>query len=246
VRREDLDWLLHAARPRALLADGPAPWPESLSAPAKDVLGVLEPRGASFFNELVQGARRLLAEVEDALWELLSHGLVSADAVENLRVLQSPKLKRRRRALQRGGPGRWPLLAPVEARAQEELEERLARLFLQRYGVVFRDLVVREPLSPPWRVLLPIYRRLEARGEIRGGRFLNGFAGEQFALPEAVDAARATRRQPPSGQVVRIAAVDPLNLTGVVTPGPRVPAQLGQWVEYVDGVPARAEDSAVP
>jgi len=97
--------------------------------------------------------------------------------------------------------------------------------------------VVREPLCPPWRELLTVYRRLETRGELRGGRFLHGFAGEQFALPEAVDLARSTRRLPKTAEVITVSAVDPLNLTGVVTAGPRVPAVLGSVVRYVDGVP---------
>jgi ATP-dependent Lhr-like helicase len=237
VKRADLEWLLHAARPGAVLADGPRPWPDDLSHAARDVLAALERRGASFFAELQASARRLPTEVEDALWELLARGLITADAVQNLRVLQSPKLRRRQRALQRGGPGRWSLLAPREAVEPAVVEEQVAWLFLRRYGVVFRDLVAREPLAPAWRDLLPLYRRLEARGELRGGRFVAGFAGEQFALPEAVETARAVRREPKQGRVVRLSAVDPLNLTGVVTAGPRVAAVLGHEVRYVDGVP---------
>jgi ATP-dependent Lhr-like helicase len=241
ARRTDLEWLLHAARPGAVLADGPRPWPDDLSHAAKDVLAVLERRGASFFNELRVSARRLPTEVEDALWELLARGLVTADAVQNLRVLQSPKLRKRQRALQRGGPGRWFLLQPLEAADPGVPEEKFAWQLLQRYGIVFRDVAVREALSPPWRDLAQLYRRMEARGEIRGGRFVGGFAGEQFALPDAIEVARAVRRSPMTGEAVRVSAVDPLNLTGVVTPGPRVPAQLGKWVVYVDGVPQGVE-----
>ncbi|MBL8915238.1 MAG: DEAD/DEAH box helicase [Archangium sp.] len=242
TRRADLEWLLQAARPGAVLADGPRPWPTDLSHAATDVLKVLERRGASFFNELQSGSRRLPVEVEDALWELLSRGIVTADAVQNLRVLQSPKLRRRQRALQRGGPGRWYLLQQHDALQPTEIEEKLAWQFLHRYGVVFRDLVVREPLSPPWRELLMIYRRFEARGEVRGGRFVHGFTGEQFALPEALEVARAVRRAEPNGEVIRLAAVDPLNLTGVVTPGARVPSMLGKYVLYRDGVPQVAAE----
>lgn len=246
VQRQDLDWLLSAARPEdARLADGPKPWPDDLSQAARDVLAVLERRGASFFAELNAGTRRLPNEVEDALWELLARGLISADAVQNLRVLQSPKLKRLQRAQQRGGPGRWTLLAPLERPEPEEVTERLATLFLKRWGIVFRDLVVREPLCPPWRELLQVYRRLETRGELRGGRFLHGFAGEQFALPEAVDLARSTRRLPKNGEVITLSAADPLNLTGVVTAGPRVPAVMGHLVRYVDGVPEGSMPAAV-
>ena len=241
ARRADLEWLLQAARPGAVLSDGPRPWPTDLSAAAMDVLKVLERRGASFFTELQSGSRRLPVEVEDALWELLSRGLITADAVQNLRVLQSPKLRKRQRALQRGGPGRWFILQPQEPMEPGVLEEKLAWQFLQRYGIVFRDLVVREALAPPWRDLLQLYRRFEARGEVRGGRFLHGFAGEQFALPEALEVARAVRRAPHDGETLRIAAVDPLNLTGVVTPGARVSSVLGKYVLYVDGVPQGEE-----
>jgi len=237
VTRGNLEWLLQAARPHERMADGPAPFPGDLSAAARAVAEALERRGASFFAELVASTRRLPSEVEDALWELLAHGLVTADAVQNLRVLQSPKLRRRQRALQRGGPGRWSLLKPLEQTDPEELLEKTARLFLRRYGIVFRDLVMRESIAPPWRELLRVYRRLEARGEIRGGRFLSGFAGEQYALPDAVEMARQTRRREKDGKVVHLSAVDPLNLTGVVTPGARVPAVMGHHVRYVDGVP---------
>ena len=113
---------------------------------------------------------------------------------------------------------------------------------------MFRDLVVREPLAPAWRDLVRHYRRMEARAEVRGGRFLSGVAGEQFALPAAVDTARALRRTRPSGLRVTVAGVDPLNLTGIVTPGPRVPAVMGARVVYVDGIPEEAQpvDSDAP
>ncbi|MBZ4415296.1 DEAD/DEAH box helicase [Myxococcus sp. RHSTA-1-4] len=237
VLREDLEWMLTSARPHAVLADGDVWTPPDLSAAAKDVVAVLERRGACFFQDLVTRARRLPAEVEDALWELVARGLVTADAVQNLRVLQSPAHRKRQKLLQRGGPGRWSLLAPAEPKPADEVMESLARLFLQRYGIVWRDLVMREALAPTWRELLFVYRRMEARGEVRGGRFVAGFVGEQFALPEAVDMARAVRRQAPSGVRVQLSGVDPLNLTGVVTPGPRVPAMPGNVVTYVDGVP---------
>jgi len=235
--REDLEWMLTAARPHAVLADGDVWTPADLSVPAKDVVAVLERRGACFFQDLVSRARRLPAEVEDALWELVARGLVTADAVQNLRILQSPAHRKRQKLLQRGGPGRWSLLAPAEPKPADEVMDSLARLFLQRYGIVWRDLVMREALAPTWRELLFVYRRMEARGEVRGGRFVAGFVGEQFALPEAVDMARAVRRQAPSSVRVQLSGVDPLNLTGVVTPGPRVPAMPGNVVTYVDGVP---------
>ena len=243
VRREELDWLLCASRPGT---DGA----RDLSKVAQQIAEVLGRRGALFFADLISATRRLPSEVEDALWELLARGVVTSDAVDNLRVLQSPKMRKRQKALRRGGPGRWSLLHPSEPRPTNEVHEHLAWLFLQRYGIVWRDLVVREPLSPSWRELLYVYRRLEARGEIRGGRFLSGFAGEQFALPDAVEIARAVRRAPPTRHRIAISAVDPLNLTGVMTPGPRVPAVLGNVVSYVDGIPEQTDviegDQLVP
>jgi ATP-dependent Lhr-like helicase len=115
--------------------------------------------------------------------------------------------------------------------------EAAARQYLRRYGVVLRDLVAREPHAPPWRDLVRVYRRMEMSGEIRGGRMVASFVGEQFALPEALDALRAARKAPKTGAVVRVAACDPLNLVGVLTPGPRVAAHVGGFVEYRDGVP---------
>jgi len=236
-RRSRMDALLAAARPE-LSADG-EPWlPEDLEGAALDVGRALIRRGACFFQDLLTTTRRAPEEVEDALWELLARGVVSADALENLRVLQSPKRRRQQKAEKRGGPGRWTLLLPTSVPPPEERHRALSELFLQRWGVVFRDLVVREPLAPPWRVLSALYRRMEARGELRGGRFVAGVGGEQFALPEAVDTARAVRRATATPERVELSAVDPLNLTGIVTPGPRIPAVLGERVVYVDGVPA--------
>jgi len=129
--------------------------------------------------------------------------------------------------------GRWSLLPPAPVGATDA--EASARQLLLRYGVVFRDLIARESGLPPWRDLLVALRRLEARGEIRGGRFVNGFVGEQFALPEALDELRAVRNPGSSTEACRIAATDPLNLVGILTPGPRVPAVVGNAVLYVDG-----------
>ncbi len=236
VRRSELPALLAVARSEA--GDG---WPEDLVEGSRTVAEVLARRGACFFPELVSSSGQPIEAVEDALWDLLGRGLVTADAVDNLRVLLSPKRRRQQRALKRGGPGRWSLLRPEGGVSEEERLGCVARLLLARWGIVFRDLVVREPLAPPWRELVRYYRRLEARGEIRGGRFLAGVGGEQFAAPDAVDVARTIRRSRPSGQRIEVAAVDPLNLTGVVTPGPRVPSVLGQKVVYLDGVPQTAE-----
>lgn len=142
--------------------------------------------------------------------------------------------------------GRWALLKPPPSfglsdaelsLAEEERIERLARQYLHRYGIVFRELLTRESEAPPYRELLRAYRRLELRGEIRGGRLVQGFVGEQFAMPEALDTLRALRREGQKGEIVRVSACDPLNLVGIITPGSRVPAQLGNFVTYRDGVP---------
>ena len=142
-------------------------------------------------------------------------------------------------------PGRWSLLAAaptVEAMA-DDLAERVAHVMLGRYGVVFRDLRRREPFTLPWRDVLRALRRLEARGAVRGGRFVSGFVGEQYALPEAVTALRRHRSEGPSGRRVRISAVDPLNLTGIVTPGERLPAYPGRSIELLDGLPSVEHDA---
>jgi ATP-dependent Lhr-like helicase len=129
--------------------------------------------------------------------------------------------------------GRWSLLAATDTNAIDA--EASARQLLARYGVVFRDLLARESSLPPWRDLLVALRRLEARGEIRGGRFVTGFVGEQFALPEALDELRAARNPNASTDVCKLAATDPLNLVGILSPGPRVPAIVGNAILYVDG-----------
>ena len=146
-----------------------------------------------------------------------------------------------------GASGRWSLLRPVEAElpkprallgAPPEWLSKLGAQYLRRYGIVFRDLLQREPRCPPWRDLLQVYRRLEARGEIRGGRFVQAFSGEQFALPEAVDALRAVRKIPRSGaERVSLSACDPLNFAGILTPGARIPAHPQNLIVYLDGVP---------
>jgi ATP-dependent Lhr-like helicase len=243
ARRSDMAWL---RVPDEAAASDDAPEPV-LSAPARDVLRFLETAGASFLDEIVAGAGRLRAEVEDALWELVSGGRVTGDGFAGLRALISATQTRgsararwhARWSRRAGGPvgaGRWALLRapgpPDETRTEE-----LARQYIKRYGVVFRDLLAREAHAPAWRDLLRIYRRLEMRGELRGGRFCAGFIGEQFAAPEAVEALRAVRKEPRRGEVVRLSACDPLNLVGVLTPGPRVPATLANSVVYVDGVP---------
>ncbi|HHM06174.1 MAG TPA: DEAD/DEAH box helicase [Gammaproteobacteria bacterium] len=216
-----------------------------LSSAAATVRDLLKQDGASFFADLVQRSGLLRTQVEAALGELVYFGLVSADGFAGLRALITPAAKRggfnRRR---RGGPsvddaGRWALLRPA-ASNERETTGHVARVLLKRYGVVFRKLLEREASLPSWRELLYVYRRMEARGELRGGRFVAGIAGEQYALPEAVGLLRETRKGGARGDFITLGAADPLNLTGIVTPGPRVPAQLGQKILYQDGVPVAA------
>jgi ATP-dependent Lhr-like helicase len=128
-------------------------------------------------------------------------------------------------------------MAMADANAQEDRMELLARQYVKRWGVVFRDLLRREPQAPPWRDLVRVYRRLEMRGELRGGRLVGGFVGEQFATPEAVESLRAIRRGPRNGEVLALSACDPLNLVGLITPGARIPATLANTVVYKDGAP---------
>jgi ATP-dependent Lhr-like helicase len=234
LRRQNLAWLLE---PR----DGTGE--EALSAPARDVLAHLRASGASFTDELAGRVRRLRIEVEEALCELVSAGLVTGDGFAGLRsLLHSEKRKRPRSGRARPlrapiGTGRWALLDAPPPPVPDDLLEARARQYARRYGILFRDLLQREPGAPAWRDLLRVYRRLEMRGELRGGRIVGAFVGEQFALPEALSALRALRRDAPDGQVIRLSACDPLNLTGIITPGARVPAMLGQSVTYRDGVP---------
>jgi ATP-dependent Lhr-like helicase len=143
-----------------------------------------------------------------------------------------------------GPQGRWSIIRRFESalRPADELAEAAAAQLLARYGVVFRDLVAREEMAVPWRDVLRAMRRQEARGTVRGGRFVSGFVGEQYALPEAVDALRRVRRKERSGEVVRINAVDPLNLSGIIVPGPRVPALPTNAVIFRDGVPVAVEE----
>jgi len=209
-----------------------------LSHPARDVLVALEQRGASFFNELLRATGRLASEVEDGLWELVAAGLVTGDGFENLRALIDPK-RRRGEGRGRGGrprhaAGRWALL---DRSATGTNLEFFAAQLLDRWGVVFRDLLARETLAPAWRDLLQVYRRMEARGEIRGGRFVSGFVGEHFARPEALDLLRHLRRSAKAGEEMEIAPADPLNLSGIVLPGPRTGTLAQVPLRLLDGVP---------
>jgi ATP-dependent Lhr-like helicase len=221
----------------------------SLSGRARQVLDLLRAHGASFFADLRQDARLLGTEVERALAELVAHGLVTCDSFAGLRALVMPAERRQRLRRRRPGhdpiddAGRWSLThrprpspdTPGALAAPHV--EHIARVLLRRYGVVFRRLIEREEGLPPWRDLYYVLRRLEARGEVRGGRFVSGFSGEQFALPEAAAALRRIARTPGSHERVTISAVDPLNLAGIITPGDKVPRIAGNRLLFENGVP---------
>ena len=242
--RQDLPWLLQAAR-------GDTRPEEPEHGAACDVLNALRSAGALFHGELRAATGRLPVEVEEGLWDLVARGLVTADGFQAVRSLLSARqawnrrhrqdLRRRtggRRApsVRQGGEGRWALLPGTASNEPaDELAEQVAGQLLARWGVVFYDLLARETLAVSWREVLWALRRLEARGVARGGRFVHGFAGEQFALPEAVEELRRLRRQERRGELVRLSAADPLNLTGIVLPGPRVPAVRTRQVVYRDG-----------
>ena len=224
----------------------------SASGRAQDVATFLREHGASFFDEIVDGTRLLRTQVEDALAELVALGQVSSDSFAGLRALLTPSERRKplggRRRFRRSAfgiedAGRWSLLRrPVATSPAVRLEcdpetvEGIAQALLRRYGVVFWKLLQREAAwLPSWRELLRVLRRLEARGDIRGGRFVAGVSGEQFALPEAVGALRDARRAPAQQVLVSVSGADPLNLAGILLPGGKVPALTGNRVLYRDG-----------
>jgi len=228
----------------------------ALSHTAGAVLGVLDERGASFFGDLVNATGLLRTEVEKGLGELVAWGLVTSDSFAGLRALLVPSDRRRPigagtfRRRGRVAPfgvetaGRWSRVRPGSVLPEDQLAEAVARQLLRRYGVVFRRVVTREALLVPWRDLLRVYRRLEARGEIRGGRFVGGFSGEQYALPEAVGLLRSVRRQERSGALVTLSGADPLNLAGIITPGDAVAALATNRILYRDGIPVAVREGA--
>jgi ATP-dependent Lhr-like helicase len=217
-----------------------APGTRGLSHVAQQILDLLRQRGASFFADIVRGTAKLKSEIETGLWELVAAGLVTADGFDNLRSLIDPKRRSgqgsARAARPRHSLGRWSLLYTDQQADRNRVVEATCWMLLNRYGVVFRDILARETNLPKWRELLIAFRRLEDRGEIRGGRFISGFLGEQFALPVAVESVRASRKMPPTGDVITISAADPLNLVGILVPGERVPAISGRTVTFRDGI----------
>jgi ATP-dependent Lhr-like helicase len=235
VLRDDLAWLLERAHD-----------PGELPSGAAQVLAYLTRHGASFATDIGRACGLLPAAVEEALWTLVAHGLVTGDGVAGLRALieksEDGRRARRLRML-RGGrsrlvpAGRWSLLrAGLDDAAPDPM--RAARLVLRRWGVVMRELVAREPRLPPWRELVSALRTLEARGEVRGGRFVAGTVGEQFALPEAVEALRGIRRRSSGPETVVVSAADPLNLVGIVVPGARIAPASRDVIAWRDGAVA--------
>jgi ATP-dependent Lhr-like helicase len=244
------------------LALCPAPTAAELVPDTNLVLATLARSGAMFFPEIVRATHLLPSRVEQALGELAALGWVTADSFEGLRALLTPAEKRlpfadvarprRHKAVTSVElAGRWTLLrqqgsvsnAPqpdVDSRFRDEAIERFARVLLRRYGVMFRRLLEREELTVSWFELCRVYRRLEARGEIRGGHFVNGVSGEQYALPEAIGLLRALRKRAANGELITLSAADPLNLVGILTPGARLPAISANRFVMRDGVPIAA------
>lgn len=227
-----------------------------LSQSARDVFEFLQLNGASFFSDISRGVARLKAEVETALWELVTAGLVTADGFDNLRALIDPRRRagegRGRYSRPRHSTGRWSLIYsahnPVrtdttrtDTTDRAQIVEATCWMLLKRYGVVFRDLLARESVIPKWRELLMAFRRLEDRGEVRAGRFVSGFLGEQFGLPIAVESLRALRQQPTVGETVTVSAADPLNLVGILVPGQKIASHFSQTITYKDGVPVEPQ-----
>ena len=226
---------------------------EQLTSRARAVMDFIRERGASFFDEIADGVGMLPTEVEEALAELVALGLVNSDSFGGLRALLAPGGRRgrsshgarRRRHIAvfaMADAGRWAIVrrpaAPPSGRPGDAEVEHVVRALLRRWGVIFWKLLAREAAwLPPWREILMCCRRLEARGEIRGGRFVAGFSGEQYAAPEAVASLREARRRPHTRQFVSLSGADPLNLLGILTPGARLPSLTGNRLLYRDGLP---------
>ena len=223
----------------------------------------LQHRGASFFTDIVDNTKLLRSQVEEALAELVANGVVVSDSFTGLRALLTPgsrktqaaaRRKHRQPVYEMASAGRWSIIhrengnGPSTSRGNQmpidhEKAEEIAWTLLKRYGVVFKRLLEREGMTLPWRILLRIYHRLEARGEIRGGRFVGGISGEQFALPEAVGMLRAIRREGAQDSLISISAADPLNLAGIIMPGNRITAHTSNRILYHDGAPIAALES---
>ena len=220
---------------------------EGASSRAQRVVEALQSHGASFFDELLDATRLLHVELEEALAELVACGIANCDSYAGLRALLLPQAKRPHpgnKRMRRGAisgirdAGRWSLARAATGACGADAVDYVAQVLLRRYGVVAWRLLEREAAwLPPWRELARVYRRMEARGEVRGGRFVAGIAGEQFALPEAVAGLREIRNRPKDGEWILVAASDPLNLVGTLLPGEKLPRQRGARLLLRDGVP---------
>lgn len=246
VLRDSLDWILGPTDQDA----------EDLTGATKEVVEFLSQRGASFLSDIVSATQRLPSDVEEALWTLAASGRVTVDGVESLRQRLRGIVRRPRRNGRGGrdnnrssmnlrrGYSRWSLLEPFDP--VDDRSEPIARQLLDRYGVIFPELLARDALTYRWRDLVRVFRRLEARGEIKGGRFVSGFNGEQFGLPEAVDLLRKTKNSEPDGRFIVLSACDPLNLAGILSPARRVPSVVRNRLVLRDGLPiASMENGSV-
>jgi ATP-dependent Lhr-like helicase len=242
--REDADWMIsrHACRTENSAAN--------LSEGGRKILDYLRQRGASFFADIVRGTKIIKAEAESALWELVTAGMITADGFDNIRAMVDPRRRAGkgsgRSARPRHSVGRWSILHGGEPPEREQTLEAICWILLRRYGVVFREVLARESMVPRWRELLITFRRLEDRGEIRGGRFISGFLGEQFALPIAIESLRAASKLSPAAEIVTISAADPLNLVGIVVPGERISPTSLKNISLRDGVPVEQEGQTRP
>lgn len=232
----------------------PAPTTTSeFSTTTQAVYDYLMTRGASFFTDIVENTKLLRSQVEEALAELVANGIVVSDSFAGLRALLTPgsrktqaaaRRKHRQPVYEMASAGRWSILQRTsDTQNGATLTEEVAWALLKRYGVVFKRLLEREGVTLPWRVLLRFYHRLEARGDIRGGRFVAGISGEQFALPEAIGMLRAIRRAGAQESLISVSAADPLNLVGTIIPGSRITAHTSNRVLYQDGAPIAAFES---
>jgi ATP-dependent Lhr-like helicase len=247
--RHDLPWLLEAVR-------GDVRPQDPRRGATAEVLEALRAHGALFFEDIAAATRQMPAQLEETLWDLVARGIISGDGFQSLRQIMTPAGSARARAARRHArgasplpratapQGRWSIVHRFEAAPTpaDELAETVAMQLLARYGVVFRDLVARETFAVPWRDVMRALRRQEARGIVRGGRFVAGFIGEQYAMPDAINGLRRIRREQRTDEIVRVNAADPLNLAGIITPGARVPALHRNAVVYRDGIPVAVEE----
>ena len=235
----------------------PQPAPASISefsTTTQTVYDFLMTRGASFFTDIMENTKLLRSQVEEALADLVANGIVVSDSFAGLRALLTPgsrktqaaaKRKHRQPVYEMSSAGRWSILQrnTTPDLNDQTLTEEVAWALLKRYGVVFKRLLEREGMALPWRILLRFYHRLEARGDIRGGRFVAGISGEQFALPEAIGMLRAIRRAGPQESLISVSAADPLNLVGIIVPGSRITAHTSNRILYQDGAPIASFES---